>query len=117
MTRVKRGIVAKKRRKKILKISKGFRGSSSSLFRTANQRVLKSLTYSYINSRKKKRIFRRLWITRLNSFSRRNGLNYHKMVSSFQKISIKLNRKTLSQLAIFDQTHFSHFLQNTISLM
>lgn len=112
MTRVKRGIIAKKRRKKILKIAKGFRGSSSSLFRTANQRILKALQYSYNNSRTKKRVFRRLWITRLNASSRQTGLSYHKLLFSLQTSSVKLNRKTLSQLAVFDPKSFFQLIQN-----
>nr|YP_009184562.1 ribosomal protein L20 [Treubaria triappendiculata]ALO62657.1 ribosomal protein L20 [Treubaria triappendiculata] len=112
MTRVKRGNVARKRHKKILKISKGFRGSSSSLFRTANQRSMKSLIYSYENRRKKKRTFRRLWITRLNAAVRQYGLTYNEFLCNLQKSFIKLNRKSLAQLSIFDPQGFFQLVKN-----
>jgi large subunit ribosomal protein L20 len=112
MTRVKRGNVARKRHKKILKISKGFRGSSSTLFRTANQRSMKSLIYSYENRRKKKRTFRRLWITRLNAAVRQYGLTYNEFLSNLQKSFIKLNRKSLAQLSIFDPQGFFQLVKD-----
>nr|QUO99071.1 ribosomal protein L20 [Oedogonium sp. 260-2_chl] len=102
MTRVKRGIISRKRRQKILNMNKGFRGAASVLFRTANQRYMKSLKSAYENRHTKKRNFRRLWISRLNSAVRLNGLNYSQFVYMLKKSDIILNRKILSQLSICD---------------
>lgn len=106
MTRVKRGNVARKRRKKILKLAKGFRGSHSKLFRTANQQVMKALRNSYRDRRKKKRDFRRLWITRINAAARQNGISYSKLTGLLKKANIELNRKMLAQLAVLDNDAF-----------
>jgi large subunit ribosomal protein L20 len=102
MTRVKRGNVSRKRHKKILKLVKGFRGSASVLFRTANQQSMKALRSSYTNRRKKKRDFRRLWIARINAAVRKYGINYSEFFNYLKTQSIKLNRKTISQLAVCD---------------
>lgn len=110
MTRVKRGNVSRKRHKKILKLSKGFRGSASLLFRTSNQQVMKALRYSYRNRYQKKRDFRNLWISRINAAVRRNGLNYNEFMSYLKKKSIKLNRKVTAQLSIFDPAIFTQLL-------
>jgi large subunit ribosomal protein L20 len=107
MTRVKRGIIARKRRQKILNMNKGFRGAASVLFRTANQRYMKSLKSAYENRHNKKRDFRRLWISRLNSAVRMNGLNYSQFVYMLKKSEIVLNRKILSQLSICDPIIFN----------
>nr|QCI04288.1 ribosomal protein L20 [Anotrichium furcellatum] len=106
MTRVVRGNVARKRRKKILKLAKGFRGSHSKLFRTAKQQVLKALKYSYIDRKKKKRSYRALWITRINSAVRLYGINYKSFIYSLKQHKVALNRKMLSQLAIIDNEAF-----------
>nr|YP_009295969.1 ribosomal protein L20 [Schizymenia dubyi]AOM64904.1 ribosomal protein L20 [Schizymenia dubyi] len=103
MTRVKRGNVARKRRKKILKLAKGFRGSQSVLFRTAKQQVLKALRYSYMGRKNKKRNYRRLWIIRINAFSRLYNMSYNQFMNYLKKSNIALNRKMLSQLAIIDR--------------
>nr|YP_001382178.1 ribosomal protein L20 [Pleurastrum terricola]A6YGA1.1 RecName: Full=Large ribosomal subunit protein bL20c; AltName: Full=50S ribosomal protein L20, chloroplastic [Pleurastrum terricola]ABO69317.1 ribosomal protein L20 [Pleurastrum terricola] len=110
MTRVKRGNVARKRRKKILKITKGFRGSSSTLFRTANQQQMKALRYSYRDRLTRKRNFRALWIVRINAMARHLGLNYNQFINNITKAQIIINRKTLSQLAIYDSTIFSSLI-------
>ncbi len=102
MTRVKRGNVARKRRKKILKLAKGFRGSHSKLFRTANQQVMKALRNAYRDRKKRKRDFRRLWITRINAAARQNGLSYSQLIGQLKKANIQLNRKMLAQLAVLD---------------
>nr|YP_010185247.1 ribosomal protein L20 [Ishige okamurae]QVJ99591.1 ribosomal protein L20 [Ishige okamurae] len=107
MVRIKRGNVARKRRKKILNLAKGFCGSHSSLFRVANQQVLKSLLYAYIGRKEKKRMFRQLWITRINGAVRNYGTNYSKFTHSLKVSNILLNRKMLSQLAIIDPSGFS----------
>ena len=110
MTRVKRGFVSRKRHKKTLALTKGCRGSSSRLFRPANQRKMKLLTLAYIGRRHKKRDFRRLWITRLNAAARQYGLSYSKLVFNCNQLSINMNRKCLSQLCIRDQFFFYDLL-------
>jgi len=112
MTRVKRGNVCRKRHKKILTMTKGFRGAASVLFRTANQQNMKALRYSYTNRRKKKRDFRRLWIARVNAAVRYYGLNYSEFMSYLKKSSVLLNRKTLAQLAISDPQSFLQVVLN-----
>jgi large subunit ribosomal protein L20 len=111
MVRVKRGNVARKRRKKILKMASGFRGAHSRLFRVANQQVMKSLRYSYVGRKRRKRDFRKLWITRINAAAKLNGLNYSTLISKLKKSNIGLNRKILSQLAIIDPTAFTAILE------
>lgn len=110
MTRVKRGNVSRKRHKKVLNMTKGFRGAASVLFRTANQRNMKALSYSYSDRRKKKRDFRRLWIARVNAAVRKYGLNYSEFMHALKNSSILLNRKTLAQLAISDPDSFLQFV-------
>lgn len=111
MARVKRGNVARKRRKKILKLAKGFRGSHSKLFRTANQQVMKALRYAYRDRRNRKRDFRRLWITRINAAARQNGMSYSKLMGSLKTADIALNRKMLAQMAVLDPTSFSKVVE------
>jgi large subunit ribosomal protein L20 len=109
MTRVKRGNVSRKRHKKILNMTKGFRGAASLLFRTANQQNMKALRYSYTNRRKKKRDFRRVWIARVNAAVRNYGMNYSEFMHYLKNSSIKLNRKVLAQLSICDPDAFLQF--------
>lgn len=111
MPRVKRGNVARKRRKKILKLAKGFRGSHSKLFRTANQQVMKALRNAYRDRRKRKRDFRRLWITRINAAARLNGLSYSQLTGKLKKADIGLNRKMLANLAMLDPQAFSKVVE------
>ncbi len=111
MTRVKRGNVARKRRNKILKLAKGFRGSHSKLFRTANQQVMKALRNAYRDRRKKKRDFRRLWIARINAAARMRGTNYSKLAGQLKKANIEINRKMLSQIAILDPSAFTQIVE------
>ena len=107
MARVKRGNVARKRRNKILRLARGFKGSNGSLFRTANQRVMKALCNAYRDRRRRKRDFRRLWISRINAAARMNGLSYSKLVGGLKKADIRLNRKMLAQLAVIDPKSFA----------
>jgi len=107
MTRVKRGTVARKRRNKILELNRGYRGSHSTLFRTANQRMLKALTTAYTDRRKKKRTYRRLWIRRINAAVRPTVTTYSKFIHKMKTEQILLNRKVLSQLVILDPQSFS----------
>lgn len=107
MTRVKRGNVARKRRKKILKLAKGYRGSHSKLFRIANQQVMKALRNAYRDRRKRKRDFRRLWITRINAAARLQGISYSQLINKLKQANIQLNRKVLAHLAIIDPEAFA----------
>lgn len=113
MTRVKRGNVARRRRKKILKLAKGFRGAHGVLFRTAKQQVLKALMYSYIGRKHKKRIYRRLWIVRINAAVRNYNITYSSFIYKIRKMNVGLNRKILSQLAVLD----SHTFYQLINLV
>nr|QCI06227.1 ribosomal protein L20 [Dicranema revolutum] len=114
MTRVKRGNVARKRRKNLLKLAKGFRGSNSSLFRTAKQKVLKSLRYSYIGRKQKKRNYRNLWIIRINAAVRPFNITYSEFIAYLKKSNIALNRKMLSQIAIYDAETFKLLVKHII---
>ncbi|MFN3362016.1 MAG: 50S ribosomal protein L20 [Pseudanabaenaceae cyanobacterium] len=111
MTRVKRGNVARKRRNKILKLAKGFRGSHSTLFRTANQQVMKALRNAYRDRRKKKRDFRALWIARINAAARSRGMSYSQLANKLRKANIQLNRKMLAQIAVKDPQTFDYIIQ------
>ena len=113
MVRIKRGNVARKRRKKILSMASGYRGAHSVLFRVANQQVMKALRYSYIGRKQKKRIFRRIWISRINAASRLNGITYSQLINKFKKSNIDLNRKMLSQIAILDAATFKSLIDVT----
>jgi large subunit ribosomal protein L20 len=106
MVRIKRGNVARKRRKKILSLASGYRGAHSILFRIANQQVMKALRYSYIGRKQKKRVFRKIWISRINAASRLNGTSYSQVIHKFKKSNIDLNRKMLSQIAVLDKSTF-----------
>ncbi len=107
MARVKRGNVARKRRNKILKLAKGFRGSHSRLFRVANQQVMKALRNAYRDRRNKKRDFRRLWIARINAAARMQGISYSQLIGKLKKADIQINRKMLAQLAVLDPAGFT----------
>lgn len=110
MVRVKRGNVARKRRNKILTIATGYRGAHSAIFRVANQQVMKALKYAYVNRKQKKRIFRRVWISRINAASRIEGFTYSHVIHKLNTSKIGLNRKMLSQIAILDNSTFSKIL-------
>ena len=107
MARVKRGNVARKRRNKILRLARGFQGSSGSLFRTANQRVMKALCNAYRDRRRRTRDFRRLWIARINAAARLNGLSYSRLIGGLKKADVQINRKMLAQLAVVDPASFT----------
>lgn len=111
MTRVKRGNVARKRRKKILKLAKGYVGSHSKIFRTANQQVMKALRNAYRDRRRRKRDFRRLWIARINAASRQHGVSYSQLIGKLKKADIQLNRKMLAQLAVLDPKAFGDVIE------
>ena len=107
MARVKGGTVARKRRKKILKLAKGYYGSKHRLYKTANEQVMKSLQYAYRDRRQRKRDFRKLWITRINAAARMNGLSYSKFMHGLKLAEIDMNRKMLAQIAISDAAAFT----------
>ncbi|MEM1251333.1 MAG: 50S ribosomal protein L20 [Cyanobacteria bacterium P01_H01_bin.21] len=111
MARVKRGNVARKRRKKILKLAKGYRGAHSKLFRSANQQVMKALRYAYRDRRNKKRDFRRLWITRINAAARLNGTTYSRLIGDLKTANIQINRKMLAQMAVLDPDTFTKVVE------
>ena len=106
MVRVKRGNVARKKRKKVLKMAKGFKGAHSSLFRTAKQQVMKALKYAYSGRKQRKREYRRLWITRINAGLTNYGISYSQFINLLKKSDVALNRKSLSQLIILDNYTF-----------
>jgi large subunit ribosomal protein L20 len=107
MARVKGGIVRARRRKKILKLAKGYFGSKHRLFKTAKEQVMKSLLYAYRDRRQRKRDFRRLWIVRINAAARINGLSYSKLMHGLKLAGIDINRKMLADLAVNDAKAFS----------
>lgn len=111
MARVKRGVNAKKRHKKVLKQAKGYYGAKSKLYRPANQAVMKSLDYAYIGRKLRKRDFRKMWIARINAAARLNGMNYSTLISGLKKANIDINRKMLSEMAISDPEGFSKLVE------
>ncbi|MCI6156786.1 MAG: 50S ribosomal protein L20 [Peptoniphilaceae bacterium] len=111
MARVKGGVNAKKNHKNILRKAKGYYGSKSTLFRTAKQAVIKSLQYSYIGRKQRKRQFRQLWIARINAACRANGTNYSRFMSGLRKNNITINRKMLSEMAIHQPEDFKNLIE------
>lgn len=111
MPRTKRGSVARKRRKKILKLAKGYYGSKSKLFRVANQQVMRSLSYAYRDRRQKKRDFRKLWIARINAAARNSGISYSRFINGLKKADVQINRKVLADLAVNDKAAFAQLVE------
>jgi len=107
MARVKGGNVARRRRKKVLKLAKGYYSSKHTLFKTANEQVMRSLQYAYRDRRQRKRDFRKLWITRINAAARLNGLSYSRMMHGLKNAGIDINRKMLADLAVNDEKAFT----------
>lgn len=107
MPRVKGGTVTRKRRKKVLKLAKGYYGSKHTLYKVANQQVMKSLMYAFRDRRQKKRDFRKLWITRINAAARMNGLSYSRLMHGLKLAGIEVNRKMLAELAVSDENAFA----------
>src|SRR5690606_23804204 len=103
MPRVKRGVTAHRRHKKILKLAKGYYGARSRTFRVAKQAVIKAAQYAYRDRRQRKRQFRALWIVRINAASRANGLSYSRLIAGLRKANIGLDRRVLADLAVFDK--------------
>lgn len=107
MARIKGAIMTRKRRKKTLKLAKGYFGAKSKLFKTAKEAVMKSGQYAYIGRRLKKRDFRKLWITRISAAAKINGMNYSTFMNGLKKAGVELNRKMLSEIAIADPAGFT----------
>jgi len=111
MARVKGAMMTRKRRKKVLKLAKGYWGGKSRLFRTAKEAVMKSGRYAYIGRKQRKRDFRKLWITRISAACRMNGMNYSTFMDGLKKADITLNRKMLSEIAIADPAAFASLVE------
>ncbi len=111
MARVKGAMNTRKRHKKILKLAKGYRGAKSKLFRTANQAVMKSLSYAYRDRKQKKRNFRQLWIARISAAAKMNGINYSKFMNGLKKNGIEINRKMLAEIAVSDPAAFTKLVE------
>jgi large subunit ribosomal protein L20 len=110
VARIKRAVITRKRRKKILKLAKGYWGSKSKHFKMANQAVMKSLTYAYVGRRLKKRDFRRLWITRISAACKANDMNYSRFMHGLKLSGVNLNRKMLSEMAIHEPEAFTKLI-------
>ena len=110
MARVKRGVVANRRHKKILKKAKGYYGARSRIYRVAVQAVTKAGQYAYRDRRVKKREFRALWITRINAQARENGLSYSQLIAGLKKANIEVDRRVLADLAVHDKPAFAAFV-------
>ncbi len=111
MARVKGAMMTRKRRKKVLKLAKGYFGGKSKLFRTAKEAVMKSGRYAYIGRKQKKRNFRQLWITRISAACRMNNMNYSTFMDGLKKAGVELNRKMLSEIAIADPAAFTSLVE------
>ncbi|NWN92322.1 50S ribosomal protein L20 [Marinobacter adhaerens] len=107
MARVKRGVVARRRHKKVLNQAKGYYGARSRVFRVAKQAVIKAGQYAYRDRRNRKRAFRALWISRINAGARANGLSYSRLISGLKKANVEIDRKVLADLAMNEQQAFS----------
>ncbi|MBW2484966.1 MAG: 50S ribosomal protein L20 [Deltaproteobacteria bacterium] len=111
MARVTRGFKARRRRNKVLKLAKGFRGGRHRLYRTATEAVDRALSYAYRDRRNKKRDFRRLWITRISAAAKQNGTSYSQLMGGLRKAGVELDRKVLSNMAILDPNGFSQVVK------
>lgn len=109
--RIKRGVNAVKKRRKIFKLSKGYFGNKSKSYRISREAVMKSLNYAYIGRRRRKRDFRKLWIVRINAAARLNGLSYSKFMHGLSAANINLNRKVLAELAVNDSKAFAQLAE------
>ena len=107
MAHIKGAMMTRKRRKKVLKLAKGYFGGKSRLFRTAKEAVMKSGNYAYIGRKQKKRDFRRLWITRISAACKTNGINYSTFMNGLNKAKVEINRKMLADLAVNDEKAFA----------
>lgn len=111
MARVKGALNTRKKHKKVLKLAKGFRGGESRIYRTANQAVMRSMQNAYIGRKRRKRDFRRLWITRISAAAKMNGMNYSTFMNGLKMANIDINRKMLSEIAIADPAAFAKLVE------
>ena len=111
MTRIKRGVIKRKKHSKVLKAAKGYYGSHSRSYRLAKEELLKSLSYSYRDRKTKKRTFRSLWITRINAAARSNGISYNEFINGLKLASVDINRKMLSDIALNDPAAFAQLAE------
>ena len=111
MARIKRAVNAHKKRRKVLKLAKGYFGAKSKQYRTASEQVRRSLRYAYIGRKLRKRDFRRLWITRINAAARLNGMSYSTFINGLKKQNIEVNRKMLADLAVNDAAGFAKLVE------
>ena len=111
MPRVKRGVTARARHKKILDLAKGYRGRRSKVFRIAKEAVMKAGQYAYRDRRAKKRVFRALWIARINAAVRQGGMTYSRFMNGLKKASVEVDRKVLADLAVLDKPAFARFME------
>ena len=111
MPRVKRGVTARARHKKILALAKGFRLRRNNVFRVAKQAVMRAGQYAYRDRRQKKRQFRQLWIARINAAARQNGISYSKFINGLKKASVEIDRKILADIAVFDKLAFTALVE------
>ena len=111
MPRVKRGVTARARHKKVLALAKGYRGRRKNVYRVAKQAVMKAGQYAYRDRRQRKRQFRQLWIVRINAGARQNGLSYSKFMNGLKRAAIEIDRKVLADLAVFDKATFAQLVE------
>ena len=111
MPRVKRGVTARARHKKVIALAKGYRGRRKNVYRIAKQAVMKAGQYAYRDRRQRKRQFRQLWIARINAGARLNGLSYSKFMNGLKRAAIELDRKVLADLAVFDKASFAQLVE------
>ena len=111
MPRVKRGVTARARHKKVIALATGYRGRRKNVYRIAKQAVMKAGQYAYRDSRQRKRQFRQLWIARINAGARQNGLSYSKFMNGLKRAAIELDRKVLADLAVFDKPAFAQLVE------
>lgn len=117
MPRTKGGVVTRRRRKKVLKLAKGYFGSKHTLYKTAHEQVMKSLTYAYRDRKVNKRNFRKLWIIRINAASRANGLSYSQLMHGLKLANVDINRKMLADLAVNDMNTFTNLCQRAKTVL
>lgn len=117
MPRVKRGVTARARHKKVLALAKGYRGRRKNVYRVAKQAVMKAGQYAYRDRRQRKRQFRRLWIARINAAARLYGLSYSKFMNGLKKAAVEIDRKVLADIAVFDQNAFAQLVEKAKSAL
>jgi large subunit ribosomal protein L20 len=111
MPRVKRGVTARARHKKVLDLAKGYRGRRSTVFRIAKEAVMKAGQYAYRDRRAKKRVFRALWIARINAAVRNGGMTYSRFMNGLKRANVEVDRKVLADLAVMDKPAFARFME------